>query len=617
MFDRGADFDPRLDPIVRVEASRLRARLLKYYEAAGTETDLRIELPRGAYVPFFRRDSPAPPPEPPRPLLPEPAPPPQVNRLWGLLVGGGLIASGVALLWFGRAAAPAAFTNFAKVTNEQARCTTPTLSPDGRTIVYARYDAGTWDLCLRQIGSLEVRNLTSGSKADNTQPAFSPIRQEIAFRSERDGGGIFVMNIVSGAVRRIVDSGYYPAWSPHGSKIVFSTGTFADPAENSVGQPSSLRIVDLNTKAVRTVRLPSNVLEALQPEWSPSGVRIAFWGRDDKGIRDIWTIPAEGDAEARLVSPTHDIWTDWSPTWSHDGQSLYYSSDRGGSMNLWRVAIDEESGQVSGSPEPVTTPSAYSGWPVFSKDGSRFAYVRRIFSSRLYRISFDPEHGGGKDGMQPITTGARRVREPDMSPDGKQLVVRVQDPQEDIALISPNGHDIRRLTNDSFSDRLPKWSSDGKFITFLSNRSGQFETWAIKPDGSDLRQSSRPDQFPSDLPSGFLPLASSPDGSRVLGRVATRGGGEDLACYTRATGKLWRIPTDAPSLSAAWLGDNRRFVFSRADGFYFADFDTRRIEPIVSGLTGNLHSRFTLSRDMRTLFFALSDDQEDIWTASR
>ena len=90
--------------------------------------------------------------------------------------------------------------------------------------------------------------------------------------------------------------------------------------------------------------------------------------------------------------------------------------------------------------------------------------------------------------MQPITAGARRVREPDMSPDGKQLVVRVQDPQEDIALISPNGHDIRRLTNDSFSDRLPKWSPDGKFITFLSNRSGQFETWAIKPG----RQQSTP-----------------------------------------------------------------------------------------------------------------------------
>lgn len=617
VFDRGADFDPRLDPIVRVEASRLRGRLLKYYEAAGAETDLRIELPRGAYIPAFRREISREPPEPPPVPIAEPAPTPKAKRVWPLVVGTGVIAVGIALLWFGRATEPTPFTNFTRVTNEQARCTTPTLSADGRTIVYARYDEGKWDLYLRQIGSLDVRNLTSGSKGDDRQPAFSPNRQEIAFRSERDGGGIFIMELVSGAVRRIVNSGYHPAWSPDGSKIAFSTGTFADPAENSVGQPSSLRIVELASRSVRTLQVPGNVLEALQPQWSPNGARIAFWGRDDKGIRDIWTIRAEGESPAIIVSPTHDIWIDWSPTWSPDGRSLYYASDRGGSMNLWRVSIDQNSGQVSGTPEPVTTPSAYSGWPVFSRNGSRFAYVRRLFSSRLYRINFDPEHGAGKDVMQPITAGARRVREPDMSPDGTQLVVRVQDPQEDIALISPNGRDIRRLTNDSFSDRLPKWSPDGKFISFLSNRSGQFETWAINPDGSNLRQQARPDEFPSDLPSDFLPLASSPDRSRVLGRIATRSGGEDLACYTRATAETWRIPTDAPSLSAAWLGSNHRFVFSRADGFYFADLGTRRIQPIVSGLNGNLHSRFTLSRDTRTLFFALSDDQEDIWTASR
>jgi hypothetical protein len=103
----------------------------------------------------------------------------------------------------------------------------------------------------------------------------------------------------------------------------------------------------------------------------------------------------------------------------------------------------------------------------------------------------------------------------------------------------------------------------------------------------------------------------------VLGRIATQAGGEDLAVFTRATRDTWRIPTDAPSLSAAWLGDNHRFLFSRADGFYSADVETRRIHAIVSGLKSNLHSRFALSHDMRTLFFALSEDQEDIWTASR
>lgn len=51
VFDRGLDFDPRLDPIVRVEAGRLRQKLQRYYESAGQGSSLRIGLPKGAYVP--------------------------------------------------------------------------------------------------------------------------------------------------------------------------------------------------------------------------------------------------------------------------------------------------------------------------------------------------------------------------------------------------------------------------------------------------------------------------------------------------------------------------------------------------------------------------------------
>ncbi|WP_141690522.1 MULTISPECIES: hypothetical protein [unclassified Ensifer] len=53
VFARPSSFDPATDPIVRVEASRLRAALAQYYEALGDEVVLRIELPKGNYVPLF------------------------------------------------------------------------------------------------------------------------------------------------------------------------------------------------------------------------------------------------------------------------------------------------------------------------------------------------------------------------------------------------------------------------------------------------------------------------------------------------------------------------------------------------------------------------------------
>ena len=54
VFDRGDDYDPRLDPIVRVQATRLRSKLRDYYHEHGIHDDVVIELPKGSYVPEFR-----------------------------------------------------------------------------------------------------------------------------------------------------------------------------------------------------------------------------------------------------------------------------------------------------------------------------------------------------------------------------------------------------------------------------------------------------------------------------------------------------------------------------------------------------------------------------------
>src|ERR1035438_1187806 len=57
VFDRSASWDPRLDPIVRPEAGRLRKRLARYHQNGGAGAEIRIELPVGTYVPVFRRNT--------------------------------------------------------------------------------------------------------------------------------------------------------------------------------------------------------------------------------------------------------------------------------------------------------------------------------------------------------------------------------------------------------------------------------------------------------------------------------------------------------------------------------------------------------------------------------
>ena len=55
VFDKDTSFDPRTDPIVRVQARRLRARLTKYYAEEGMNDSVLIELPKGGYGPLFKR----------------------------------------------------------------------------------------------------------------------------------------------------------------------------------------------------------------------------------------------------------------------------------------------------------------------------------------------------------------------------------------------------------------------------------------------------------------------------------------------------------------------------------------------------------------------------------
>jgi len=107
------------------------------------------------------------------------------------------------------------------------------------------------------------------------------------------------------------------------------------------------------------------------------------------GQRDVWTIPADGGTPFPV---THDPSTDWGPVWSPDGQFIYFSSDRGGVMNLWRIRVQEETGKVSGDPQPVTTGVVASvEHASFSVDSKKILYSAVVRSSNLQKLRFDPD----------------------------------------------------------------------------------------------------------------------------------------------------------------------------------------------------------------------------------
>ena len=121
-----------------------------------------------------------------------------------------------------------------------------------------------------------------------SQP-FLLMASSIAFRSEREGGGIFVMGATGESVKRLTDFGFNPAWSPDGKDITCADEGPVDWA-NRQNPNSRVWIVNIATGDRRQVTRE----DSTQANWSPHGYRIAYQARRNTSQRDIITISVNG-----------------------------------------------------------------------------------------------------------------------------------------------------------------------------------------------------------------------------------------------------------------------------------------------------------------------------------
>ncbi len=569
----------------------------------------------------------------------------------------GLACLAVGAVWWmrslggGARSAVPKHTRFIQLTDAPGPELDPSLSPDGKSVIYAARASGNWDIYSQRVGGKNPVNLTKDSPADDTQPVFSPDGEQIAFRSERDGGGIFVMGATGENVKRITDFGYNPAWSPDGSEIAFAS-TVANPASRLSSQ-TQVFAVNITTGEKHAITPPTGI--AMQPNWSPHGYRVAYWAQV-QGRANVWTIPAGG---GEAVTVTNDASVDWNPVWSPDGTWLYFVSDRGGSMNLWRAPINEKSGRVLGEIEPVTTPSTYAAKLSFSRTGRQMAYMQRTQTSHIYRVGFDPEREIAVGQPEPVTQGSRATGTPNVSPDGEWVAAVESSQQGNLVVVRRDGSGLRHLTDDGYRNRNPVWSPDGKLLAFFSNRGGRVDIWTIRPDGSSLRQLTytqngsitrpawSPDgkrlvytvingtpvvietdkpwssQTPQALPAlkepdtFFEATNWSPDGRALAGFQLRRDGKySGIGVYSFGNADYTRV-TDFGQ-SPFWLSDSRRLIFSsgpsRDGAIYLMDVQSRKSRPIVS-VAPNEVAGDAISPDNRWIYFTLEVTEADIWMA--
>ncbi len=249
----------------------------------------------------------------------------------------------------------------------------------------------------RATGSGSIYSMTAagGSQTpltnfQDSDAAWSPDGQRIAFTSRRDGGNaeIYIMNADgSNQQRWTVDPGTdeQPAWSPDGTRIAWAAERGTD----------NLEIYSARLDGSGVIRHTSNgAVTDDQPEWSPDGTAIAFRsGRGSGGL--LWRLSASGtevDVRQLTTLPSN------SPTWSPDGSRIAFDSSRGSNTDIYSAS---SAGGEAGLQRHTTDPGADVD-PSWSPDGTLIAFSSSRGGGAAH--IFTMASGGQEVGLTPLTS---------------------------------------------------------------------------------------------------------------------------------------------------------------------------------------------------------------------
>jgi Tol biopolymer transport system component len=603
-------YDPASDPVVRVDARRLRDKLREYYSESQDEAII-ISLPKGSYIPSFE---PGAAPKPAVTLAPEPVALPGPSRvrryrLWVAMAIFAVLAG--AGLWYVRL--PSRQVSSGRpLTSSTGVKSPPSLSPDGNFVVFGWNKDGPADLWVKDVDSESLHRLTDTPQPE-ISPAWSPSGREIAF--VRGGQGVFVISVLGGAERKIGETGGRVGWSAD-SKSVF----VGDSCPGEAKRRCIFRI-DLDTLERRQITRAGGHGGDSSFAASPDGRSLAIVRESMRGgVSDVYLVSLAGGEVRRITQQnTLIMGVDWTP----DGKDLIYAVRETFRFRLWRTAASGKTGngEVISSPgQSLNHPSVARG---ATKGPIRVAFSTMVQDVSIRRVDLNPsgpqESVGtyvawadategrdcgarfSPDGNQVIFSSIRtgesnfwlanrdgsglllwnpligegprralRAQEGSIggwSPEGQRIAFDLTiDGNSDIYLSDLRGSRPIRLTSEPSMEVLPVYSRDGRWIYFVSDRSGSSQIWRMPVEGGAPTQLT--------FQGGFFPQRSfdgeyiyynatiGPSNSpNVLKRVPATGGPETV------------VLEDVPSFCWSVLADGIYVLMAESGKEYLEVYD--------------------------------------------
>ena len=422
----------------------------------------------------------------------------------------------------------------------------PSMSANGQVLVYA-WDGGNsghMDIYAKypdQAGALPITQ----DDADHAQPSVSPDGTKVVYRSERDGGGLYISSTLGvGGERKLAIGGHDPQFSPDGTQVAYWTGLGGNT------RFATGRFFIIPTAGGTPVEIVPGFGDARLPIWSPDGKWILFLGsrdleRSPDQAADWYLVQLDQPGNVVQLNLNEQLRAQGLKlyscplTWAN--HELYFAAYHGESSNLWAVQIHIGRQPSIGSLRQITSGPAIEAEPYALANGT---------------IAFSDLHSN-------VNIWVSRLGAP-------------QTP-------------IEKLTSSSFTiTSQPSISKDGKILAFIRREGTATSVY--------LRMMETTQEIKIATKDVLRPVVS-PDGSRIA-YSQNEGTSEAIWMYDRETATTKKICADC-GMVLDWTADMRGIAYSRGPRprISLLDIKTEQSVALLSSSSSVLYDQLHFSPD--------------------
>ena len=398
---------------------------------------------------------------------------PRTNRIWMWSASAAaLLVAVLGGFWLNRPQGSAPLP-IRKLTNDSGYSMDPALSPaDGSTVVYSsdRGANGLRALWRVRAGGSPVQ--LTFDDVDSSQPDVSNNGRLIVYRSEREGGGIYVMPSEGGRSTLLAHGGERPRFSPDGQWVLYMT----KPATSS----QRPQVLAVSVEGRKSANISDGFRDAHNPIWSPDGKYILFCGTRTPGVpseeHDWWLIDfplrpggsrktgvaVSLNKMAGAPSNTNRLNEDLA-AWV--GGYLYYVSPQPDSSSVWRVRFDVNSKEPKESPQRLTYGATSDLHP--SVTGGKMVFASGAWNLDIWTLPLNANTGKPTGEPKRVTDHMDAEVAPAADAEGRKLVFTLRGTRRELHFLDwQNGTESKLWSEPQEAADQAVWSPDGQWTAF-------------------------------------------------------------------------------------------------------------------------------------------------------